>query len=455
MWKAAYWYVKTGRWYSNKQMTKQHEQYYKLIITELAEILPVTTCQDVYSATGLKLVNKDVRIDSTFADKLGQHDILPPLEQCLVVENGIEIEQLVTLARNLMQTRPPLMRIAEKLQDTDVLFDTLRQVSLSEPMIFLLTLARERRLSLLVHSVTVALVCLYLGIRRGLGPQQMRELATAGLFHDIGELRIDEQLLREDAHPLPVEREHIYTHPATSQRMLLNSSIYSLEIVNAVMRHHECLDGSGFPFGLMGSEMGELAKILSIAELAVSKLDKEAMDGKPRLELALKFNMQKYDAELFGYLSVLFGNEPQDLSEVPTLELVDPEEIRMQIGNINLALEFWRRLIGDLPVRPRSPSAYIQQRLSSLSKAMREVGIDIADSAGVIDSIGGDEASLAELYQVNQETLRQITETIFEVQRRWPHYQDDQTLVGQAVSGWMEYLQGLLLENRERTRPAV
>lgn len=291
-------------------MTRLHEQYYKLIITELAGILPVTTCQDAFSTTGHKLVSKGVRIDSTFADKLGRHDILPPLEQCLVVDSGIDIEQIVMLARNLMQTRPPLMRMAAKLQNTDVLFDTLRQVSLSEPMIFLLTLARERRLALLVHRVTVALVCLYLGIRCGLGPKQMLELASAGLLHDIGELRIDERLLREGAHPRPAEREQIYTHPATSQR------------------------------------------------------------------------------------------------------------------------------------------------LSVLNKATREVGINTSDNSGVIDGIGGDEACLAELHQVNLEVLRQITETIFEVQRRWPNYQDDQTLVGQAVSGWMQYMQGLLLENLERGRTA-
>lgn len=431
-------------------MAKLHEQYYKLIITQLAEKLPVITCQDVYSTTGLKLVNKGVRIDSTFAEKLGQHDILPPLEQCLIVENGITMEEIIVIARNLLQTRPPLMRMAGGLANSELLIDTLRQVTLSVPMIFLLTLARERRLALLIHSISVALLCIFLGVRRNLPPMQLLELATAGLLHDVSELRIDEQLLTEKAHPLPSEREMFYTHPATSQRMLLNSGVYALDIVNTVMRHHECIDGSGFPFGLNGSEMGEHARILSLAELAISKLDAEARDGKSRLALTLKFNQQKYDMELAGFLSVLLEPVRHERSEMPTLDLENPQVLREQLCKIHLALEFWKRLIGDVSVRVRSPAAYVQQRLTSLSRAVHEVGINTADPEGVLASIDGDEICLAELHQVNLETLRQITETLFEVQRRWPDFQEDQTFAGQAVSGWMEHLQGMLLQKREQ-----
>ena len=431
-------------------MATLHDQYYKLIITRLAETLPVTTCQDVHSSTGLKLVNKGVRIDSTFAEKLGQHDILPPLEQCLVVENGITMDEIVVMARNLLQTRPPLMRMAKFMTRPESLIEILWQVKLSTPMVFLLTLARERRLALLVHSVTVALLAIYLGLRRGLPHSQLQELATAGLLHDVSELRIDEKLLSEDAHPLPAEREMIYTHPATSQRMLLNSAIYTLDTVNAVMRHHECIDGSGYPFGLMGNELGELAKILSVAELAIGKLDQETRDGKPYLELALKFNQQKYDAELSAFCSVLFEPAHGNNTEVPTLDLVNPEVIRDQLYKIDMSLEFWRRLTGDLQVRQRSPSGYIQQRLAGLTRAAHEAGVNPADGNGMLKNIEGDEACLAELYEVNQETLRQISETLFEVQRRWPNFQEDQTLVGKAVCGWMEYIQELLLEKRER-----
>ena len=115
-----------------------------------------------------------------------------------------------------------------------------------------------------------------------------------------------------------------------------------------------------------------------------------------------------------------------------------------------MAIVFWQRLLGKTEIRPRSASAYIQQRLTSLSQASREAGINTADKQSVIIGIQGDVQSMAELKQINQEVLDQVTEIVFEVQRRWPTYQDDQTTVGTVVSGWMEYMQKMLLDVRER-----
>jgi HD-GYP domain-containing protein (c-di-GMP phosphodiesterase class II) len=442
-------------------MKNSNEEHYTRSVTELADIIPVITSQEVFSNTGMKLVNRGIRLDSSFFERLGRHNILPPLEQCLIVENGVNNAAIVALAQQLLEIEPSLARMAGNVPNPAVLFEVLQAVTLSDPVVFLLTLARERRPRLLTHSVTVALICIYLGIRLSLARQKLIELASAGLFHDLGELRIDARLFAEEARPTPEERAQIYTHPATSQRILLNSSVYSLEIINAVMRHHESIDGSGYPFALRGIEMGQAAQILSIAEVAGTKLEQEALDGVPRLEIALKLNMQKFDAKLLGYLSVLFGHEPvlkeyeyesgniNEYAAASAPQLSVPY-IHNQINNIGLAIVYWQRLLGNTPVRPRSPSAYIQQRLNDLSLASREAGINPADKFSVTAGIEHDEKSLIELKQINQEALQQITEIVFEVQRRWPAYQADRTPVGMVVNGWMEHMQGLLLELRER-----
>ena len=269
-------------------------------------------------------------------------------------------------------------------------------------MVFLLTLARERRAGLFTHSTTVALISIYLGMKLDLPRQKLVELASAGLFHDLGELRIDSRLLREDAHPTPLEREEIYAHPATSQRMLLNSSIYSLEIIKAVLNHHEFIDGSGYPFGLVEIEMGQLSTILSIAEFAATKLDQEAVDGIAKLDVALKFNLGKFDPALLGYLSPLYEHRigPGELEDVRTP--ISEPQLHNQINNIVMAIVYWQRLLGTTPIRARSPSGYIHQRLSSLLQATREAGISMTNQNSVTDAIGGDEKCMVELDQINK-----------------------------------------------------
>jgi HD-GYP domain-containing protein (c-di-GMP phosphodiesterase class II) len=430
-------------------MQDNNEEYYTRSVTELADLVPVTTCQEVFSTTGIKLVNRGVRLDSSFFERLGRHKIMPPLEQCLLVEQGVDNAELVTLAQQLLENDPPLSRMVKLLPNAAELFEVLQAVQLSTPVIFLLTLAREHRPRLLTHSVTVALISTYLGIRLSLPRAQLIELASAGLFHDLSELRIDVRLFDEGTIATAAEREQMYTHPATSQRMLLNAQ-YSVEIASTVMRHHECVDGSGYPFGLMGIEMGRPAKILSIAEVAGTKLEQEAMDGVPRLEVALKLNMQKYDPALLAYLSVLYEHTAEaggdNLHISPSR--VSVPHIHTQMHNIDLVLQFWKRLLGEHAIRPRSPSAYIHQRLSSLAQASREAGVDLSDKVGMTDAIEDDKKCLAELNQINRETLSQISEIVFEVQRRWPTYQSDMTPVGKVVSGWMEHIQSLLHKQR-------
>jgi hypothetical protein len=193
-----------------------------------------------------------------------------------------------------------------------------------------------------------------------------------------------------------------------------------------------------------------LSKILSIAEVAATKLDQEAQDGVSRLEVALKFNMNKFDPVLLGYLKPLYEHVPEISEEQKTLTFISEPHLQNQITNIVLALVYWERLLGNTPIRARSPSAYIHQRLNSLSQATREAGINTSDKTSVTNAIGGDPKSMVELNQINKETLRQIMEIVFEVQRRWPAYKSDMTDIGKVVSSWIEHMQGLLLEERER-----
>jgi hypothetical protein len=220
----------------------------------------------------------------------------------------------------------------------------------------------------------------------------------------------------------------------------------------AVLKHHENIDGSGYPFGLHKVEMSQAAQILPIAEVVGTRLEKTSFDGVSRLEVALKFNLQKYDAEMVSYLTVLYVHDDDSSEEAATLKLVSLPHIHRQINHICLAFVFWKRLLGNIQIRARSPSAYIHQRLSSLSQATREAGINTADQASITASIGEDEKCLAELNEINQETLSQILEVVFEVRRRWPLYREDNTDIGHVVSGWMEHMQGLLLEERERVK---
>ncbi len=429
-------------------MHENFETSYTRSVIELSDILPVITSQAIFSRTGLKLVNNGVRLNPTFFERLAQHSIMPPLEECLVVENGVSNDELVARAQLLMQSEPPLARMVKLLPADADLLQPLRVVALSEPVVFMLTLARERRPHALTHSIMAALISIYLGIRLGMSQQRLVDLACAGLCHDLGELCLDQRLLDFKAHLTTQERQQLYGHPDISRRILQNSRIYSMETINAVMQHHERMDGSGYPHGLSGNEITRAAQILMIAEVAGSVLEQSACDGEARLEITLKLNAQRFGANLLGFMSVMYEDEKNGVVVSPHVRV---EHIHNQLNHIRLAFNFWQRLLDNTPVQPRTAASYMQQHLTSLMVATLDAGINTSDKNLATAGMEQDEKGLAELDQLSKEALWQIKETIFEVQRRWPNYRSDVTSQGAVVKSWMDYMQELLLDVLERT----
>lgn len=129
----------------------------------------------------------------------------------------------------------------------------------------------------------MTLIALILAIKSRLPERDLANVAAAGMLHDIGELHIDPALLRP-GHPLdPDAMRHVYAHPMTAYLILQTYPMFHPEISTAVFEHHERLDGSGYPRGLKGEEIGRLGQILMLAE-AVNALFERA--GTPTAPLA-------------------------------------------------------------------------------------------------------------------------------------------------------------------------
>jgi HD-GYP domain-containing protein (c-di-GMP phosphodiesterase class II) len=436
-------------------MNNFNDVCYTRCVMELAGKVPVITSQAIFSVTGIKLLNSGVRLNSSFFERLANHNLLPPLEQCLQVENGVSHETITKMAGDMVLREPALRRLAQTLPDIAMWLAPLQKVNLSEPVQFLLTLAREQRPRLLSHSVRVALLSSYIGLRLGMSMQHLTVLASAGLFHDLGELRIDEQLLNPQHRLTPDERKLLRTHPNVTQHILLNAAAYPMEIVNAVIQHHEHMDGSGYPFGLGGSEMTRYGRVLSLAEAVASKLDTMAAMNETALEFMLKLNAHQFDENLLSIMSVLYAHGDDGRQQHKSVDInVSVPYLHNEIEKIGLALNYWLRLLDKTAVAPRSAAAFIQQRLARLALVSRAAGINPADKRSLTAGIEEDAGSLLEVKQLSQEALQQIRETVYEVHRRWPDYPADSSEQGAVVQGWMEHMEELLLSAKERVLQA-
>jgi HD-GYP domain-containing protein (c-di-GMP phosphodiesterase class II) len=93
-----------------------------------------------------------------------------------------------------------------------------------------------------------------------------RELALAGTLHDIGKALIGEEVLAKAGSLSAEEWAEVRKHPVIGEKMLLQPAAFMAQIARAVRRHHERYDGAGYPDGLSGDAIPEMARILAIAD---------------------------------------------------------------------------------------------------------------------------------------------------------------------------------------------
>jgi HD-GYP domain-containing protein (c-di-GMP phosphodiesterase class II) len=116
------------------------------------------------------------------------------------------------------------------------------------------------------HSHRVGRLALQLASEVGLDARQRGKLALAAKLHDIGKVAIPEAILNKPDRLTPEEEAVVRLHPLTGHR-ILTPIIRDRQVLAAVRGHHERLDGTGYPDGLQGSQVGLLTRILSIADV--------------------------------------------------------------------------------------------------------------------------------------------------------------------------------------------
>jgi putative two-component system response regulator len=116
------------------------------------------------------------------------------------------------------------------------------------------------------HSDRVADYAHRLGDRVGISEHEREVLRRGALLHDLGKMSLPDEVLDKPGPLTPAEYELVKQHPLQGVRILesLRSVRDSLPLVRW---HHERLDGSGYPDGIMGGAIPLLVRILSVADV--------------------------------------------------------------------------------------------------------------------------------------------------------------------------------------------
>src|SRR5665647_3568489 len=129
------------------------------------------------------------------------------------------------------------------------------------------------------HSERVALLCELMAGSLALSHQDTEALRFAGMLHDIGKLAVPARVLRKADQVSDPDLVSIATHAARGVEMVRGIEFLA-DSTEAILYHHERMDGRGYPGGLRGEDTPLLARIIAVADafdsLTTSRFHRDA-----------------------------------------------------------------------------------------------------------------------------------------------------------------------------------
>ena len=118
-----------------------------------------------------------------------------------------------------------------------------------------------------LHSVAVCALMINFARHLGLDAQEVEDMGVAGLLHDVGKVAISDAILNKPGTLSMGEMRMVRSHPVAGHRLLTNSPGAPEAALELCLRHHEKIDGTGYPDCLEGDALSLTARMGAICDV--------------------------------------------------------------------------------------------------------------------------------------------------------------------------------------------
>ncbi|SOC41428.1 HD-GYP domain-containing protein [Ureibacillus acetophenoni] len=116
------------------------------------------------------------------------------------------------------------------------------------------------------HCKRILQLSMTIGERMKLNSTELYQLNLGSFLHDIGKVKVPENVLNKPGKLTSEEWEVMKMHPTYGKEVLEEANFPFLEVAAIVEQHHERFNGTGYPKGLQGEEISVAAAIVSVVD---------------------------------------------------------------------------------------------------------------------------------------------------------------------------------------------
>lgn len=272
------------------------------ILTNMYEAVGKLATRDIFSEKGILLIPANAVILEEHIHLFQKHNIL-------IREDDIT-DQLEP------NTDPHLQKFESSVSDIQEQFDYIRETkkvpldTIQEDIVPLVQEATSRATMYDIfsslqakddytyrHNLAVGTYSGMLGNWLGLKRQELLQLTTAALLHDVGKMLVPEEILNKPGELTDEEFEEMKRHTIYGYELLQKTEGINERQALVALQHHERLDGSGYPYGISGDKIDLFSRIVAVADsFHAMTSDRVYQRAKPFYEVLVDMNKQTYGA---------------------------------------------------------------------------------------------------------------------------------------------------------------
>lgn len=180
------------------------------------------------------------------------------------------------------------------------------------------------------HSVNVGILALTLGSYLGLNRQDLRDINTAGLLHDIGKTRIDKAIINKPGKLSAAEFEQMKKHAEEGAKIVSKMKDINPHVAEAVLGHHIKYNRTGYPEWASKRSFGRFTELVAVADCydAITTLRTYNVPTLPKaaIDIMRRLSGTSLNGELVEKFEEMMGQYP-----VGTLVRLDTNEIALVV----------------------------------------------------------------------------------------------------------------------------
>ncbi len=159
-----------------------------------------------------------------------------------------------------------LGRALEMNQIYQVVDSCVDSILRNDNALLLLTKIKNKDEYTAEHCINVSILSAAFAKHLGLLGGEIRTVALCGLLHDVGKMRIDDDILNKPGALTPEEFAVMKNHTTFGRDVLAALPRLAHAAVDVAYSHHERMDGKGYPRGLAGHQIPLFAKIVGLVD---------------------------------------------------------------------------------------------------------------------------------------------------------------------------------------------